>query len=386
MKKILKIATGVLLLVVTNLFTFIIASGGFVNFDEDRFAQISKLESFVKDNYLYDVTEEQLKNGELKGVVAGLNDPYSEYYTKEEYDKLMEFTTGKFYGIGVVITRGEDNLITVISPIKDSPADLAGIKAGDKIIKVAGKEYTGDKLQEASNAMKGAKGTDIQVTILRASTGETKDLAIKRDEIKVDTVTSNMIDGIGYIAISQFDETTGADFNKALDDLNSKNISGLILDLRGNPGGIVDTAAMVADKLLPEGMIVYAEDKNGERDFEFKSDEAHFDKPMVVLVNEGSASASELLSGAIKDYKRAKIVGKTTFGKGIVQTANRFPNGDGIKLTTAQYFLPSGVSIHKVGVKPDIDVDLPSDVKGIGINFKDTDTQLQKAIELLKAE
>lgn len=386
MKKFLKIVAGLLLILVTNFFTFIMATGGVFQLDEDRYSQIAKLEEYVKQNYLYDVTDEQLAKGELKGVVSGLDDPYSEYYTKEEYDKLMEYTTGTFYGIGVVITRGEDNLITVISPIKDSPADKAGIKAGDKIIKVGDQEYTGDKLQEATNFMKGEKGTDVKITILRPSTGETKELTIKRDEIKMETVASTNMDGIGYISISQFDEKTGVDFENALNELEKQNIFGLILDLRGNPGGIVDTAAYVADKLLPSGMIVYAENKKGNRDFEFKSDENHFDKPMVVLVNEGSASASELLSGAIKDYSRAKIVGKTTFGKGIVQTASRFPNGDGIKLTTAEYFLPSGKSIHKIGVVPDVEVDLPNEIEGIGPEYKSTDTQMQKAIEILNQE
>ncbi len=351
--------------------------------DRDKYTQLAKLESFVKQNYLYDVNEKQLLNGELKGLVAGLKDPYSEYYTKEEYDRLMEFTTGKFYGIGVVITRGEDNLITVISPIKDSPADLAGIKAGDKILKVGDEEFTGDKLQEATNVMKGDKGTDIKITVLKKDSGKTEDLTIKRDEIKVDTVHSQIIDDIGYIGITQFDDTTGKDFEKALRELEKKEVKGLILDLRRNPGGVVDTAAHIADLLLPKGIIVYAEDKNGKRDFEFNSDENHYDKPIVVLVNEGSASASELLSGALRDYKRATIVGKNTFGKGIVQTANRFPNGDGIKLTTSEYFLPSGKSIHKLGVKPDVEVELNKDTQGIGPEFKSTDNQLQKAIEIL---
>lgn len=383
MKKFIKIIAGILILLISNLVTFIIATGGIVQVDEDRYTKVTKLEEYVKDNYLYDVTDEQLEKGELKGVVSGLGDPYSEYYTKEEYDKLMEFTSGTFYGIGVVITKGEDNLITVISPIKESPADKAGIKSGDKIIKINDQEFTADKMQDAANLMKGAKGTDVNVTILRSTTGETKDLVITRDEIQVETVSSQNIDNLGYISISQFDEKTGDEFDEAIDSLTAQNIEGLILDLRGNPGGVVDTAAHIADKLLPEGMIVYAENKNGKRDFEFKSDPAYFDKPLVVLIDGGSASASELLSGAIKDYGRAQLIGKTTFGKGIVQTANRFPNGDGIKLTTAEYFLPSGTSIHKIGVKPDIEIDLPADIKGIGPDYKDVDIQLQKAIEIL---
>lgn len=385
MKKYIKILACIILLIATNLFSFILGIGGFIKVDKDKYTQIAQLEDFVRKHYLYEVTDKQLLEGELKGVVSGLNDPYSEYYTKEEYDRLMDFTTGKFFGIGVVITKGEDNLITVISPIKGSPADVAGVKAGDKILKVADQEFSGDKLQEASNLMKGKKGTEIKITLLR-KTGETEDLTIKRDEIRVDTVNSELIGNIGYIDILQFDEMTSKDFEKNLKELESKNVEGIILDLRGNPGGVVTSAAEIADLLLPKGNIVYAETKNGKRDFEFDSDENYYSAPLVVLVNEGSASASELLSGALKDYKRATIVGKKTFGKGIVQTAVRFPNGDGIKLTTSEYFLPSGKSIHKLGVEPDVEVELNKDTKGIGPNFKDTDNQLQKAIEILQSE
>ena len=325
---------------IINSYTYIylcLRGRGFIKVDKDKYTQIAQLEDFVRKHYLYEVTDKQLLEGELKGVVSGLNDPYSEYYTKEEYDRLMDFTTGKFFGIGVVITKGEDNLITVISPIKGSPADVAGVKAGDKILKVADQEFSGDKLQEASNLMKGKKGTEIKITLLR-KTGETEDLTIKRDEIRVDTVNSELIGNIGYVDILQFDEMTSKDFEKTLKEFKSKNVEGMILDLRGNPGGVVTSATEIADLLLPKGNIVYAETKNGKRDFEFDSDENHYSAPLVVLVNEGSASASELLSGALKDYKKSYYSGQKTFGKGIVQTAVRFPNGDGIKLTTSEYF------------------------------------------------
>jgi carboxyl-terminal processing protease len=384
-KKVLITILVLTLLVGTNLFTALSLSYGNSETDGSSI-KIKYLEDFVKKYYLYDVDEKDFEVGKLKGVVAALNDPYSEYYTKEEYKKLMEFTTGKFYGIGVIITKGEDNLITVISAIKDSPAYKAGIQAQDKIIKVDGKDFTAENMTEATEIMKGEKGTDVNVTVYRPSTGKTKDLTITRDEISIDTVISKKIDDIGYIGITSFDESTAKEFNEQLDKLLSQNIKSLIIDLRGNPGGIVDTAAEVCDRILPEGKIVYAMDKNKNKVFEFTSDADHLEIPLAVLINEGSASASEIVAGAVRDYKAGTIIGKKSFGKGIVQTAKQFPTGDGIKLTTSEYFTPNGENIHKKGIKPDIEVDLPEDIQGIGYEFLDTDLQLQKAIEVLKGE
>lgn len=384
-KKVLVSILVLLLLVGTNLFTALSLTYGRSGVEGENI-KIKYLEDFVKKYYLYDVDEKDFEVGKLKGVVASLNDPYSEYYTKEEYKKLMEFTTGKFCGIGVIITKGEDNLITVISPIKNSPADKAGIQAQDKIIKVNGKEFTAESLTEATEIMKGEKGTEVNVTIYRPSTGKTKDLKIKRDEISIETVIAKKIDDIGYIGITSFDEKTADEFNTQLDSLLKQNIKSLIIDLRGNPGGIVDTAAEVCDRILPEGKIVYALDKNKNKVFEFDSDPNKLDLPMAVLINEGSASASEIVAGAIRDYKAGTIIGKKSFGKGIVQTAKQFPTGDGIKLTTSEYFTPNGENIHKKGIKPDIEVSLPENIKGIGYEYLDTDLQLQKAIEILKGE
>ncbi|CDZ74510.1 carboxy-processing protease [Peptoniphilus sp. ING2-D1G] len=383
-KKLLKILGVIALILITNTLTAVSLIYGYSNSQVSSAIKIKYLEDFVKKNYLYEVKDEDLEVGKLKGIVAALNDPYSEYYTKEEYQELMEMTTGKFFGIGVVITRGEDNLITVISPIKGSPADKAGIKAKDKIIKVEGVEYTGEDINEATKIMKGEKGTEVTITIYRPDTAKTKEITLIRDEISVETIISDKLGEIGYIGITGFDENTAEDFNEALDKLLSQKIKSLIIDLRGNPGGIVDSAAEICDRILPEGMIVYAENREKKRVFEFKSDEKHLNIPLAVLVNEGSASASEIVAGAIRDYKAGTIIGQKTFGKGIVQTAKMFPSGDGIKLTTSEYFTPKGENIHKKGIKPDIEVKLPDDIEGMGIEYKDTDTQLQKAIEVLK--
>lgn len=386
MKKRRNVLLVVILLIVTNILTYNLTSWGYGRISKDKFAKMNFLEKFVKENYLYPVTDEELAIGELKGVVAGLNDPYSEYLTKEEYNSLTETTSGKFYGIGVFISNQNDEFITVISPIKDSPADIAGLKAGDKIIKVDDKEYNASQTSEAMKAMRGEKGTEVKITILRTSTGKTKDYNIVRDEIKEETIISSNLNGIGYIGITQFSEDTSKDFKREIEKLQKENINSIIIDLRGNPGGIVDTAAEVADILLPEGMIVYAKDKNKNTVFEFKSDKNFVDLPLVVLINQGSASASEILAGAIRDYNRGTIIGKKSFGKGIVQSAMRFPRGDGIKLTTSEYFSPKGINIHKIGIEPDIEVDLEKDIKGIGIEHINEDAQLQRAMEVLRDE
>ena len=384
MKKKRNIIIIVLLLVVTNLLTYTVTSYGYGRVTKDKFAKINFLEDYVRKNYLYNVTDDQFTVGELKGVVAGLNDPYSEYLTKEEWDNLSSSTLGKFYGIGVFITNQEGDLITVISPIKDSPADRAGVKAGDKIIKIDGKDFSAAQTTDAMKAMRGDKGTDVKITVFRPSTGKTLDFTITRDEIKEETVISKNLDGIGYIGITQFTSDTGKDFKKALNKLLGENIKSLIIDLRGNPGGVVDTAAEVADEILPEGVIVYAKNRDHQKVFEFKSDKNYTNIPLAVLINNGSASASEILVGAIRDYKRGTIIGEKSFGKGIVQTAVKFPRGDGIKLTTSEYFSPKGINIHKKGINPDIEVKLPPDIKGIGVEHLNEDTQLQKAIEVLK--
>lgn len=383
---------GVLLLVLcllvgTNFMTYRAATNyglGLTNTQKNKLAKINFLENYVKKNFLYDVKEEDLIDGELKGVLAGLKDPYSEYLTAEDMNKMVEFTTGKFYGIGVVVAPGKDNLITVVSPIKGSPADKAGIKAGDKILKVDDKEYSAEQLSDATNGIKGEKGTKVKLTILSKGENRTKDVEVERDEVKMETVQHQMLDGFAYIGIISFDEDTAADFRKALDELMKQNPKGLILDLRGNGGGVIEGATGVCDALLPEGVIVSGKDREGKTVFEYKSDKQWNSIPLVLLINGGSASASEIVAGAIKDYGRGTLVGEKSFGKGIVQTVTQFPAGDGVKLTTSQYFTPKGKNIHKIGVEPDILVKEPEDAQGIGVEFLQTDTQLQKAIELLK--
>lgn len=382
--KFLKIIAVVLLVITTAFVTRMITVRQVLSSNED-FGKVIVLEKYLRENYLYnkDIKDENLEAGLLKGLVAGLGDPYSQYLTAEEMAKLSETTTGKFQGIGVIISPDEDGTVTVISPIKGSPADRAGVESGDKILKINGKDFSAEKINEASKEMRGEKGTSVKILLLKKKNLKTEEVEIKREEIKIDSILKNKIGDLGYIGITMFDEETGKDFVKALNELTSEGVKGIILDMRGNPGGVVDAAVEIGDAILPKTSFVTLKDNKGEVVQDYKLDDSYNDIKMVVLVNEGSASASEILSGAIRDLDRAKIIGKKTYGKGVVQNVMSLPGGDGLKLTTSEYFTPSGKSINKKGIVPDIEVDLPDDIKGIGIDYKDTDTQLKKAIEVI---
>lgn len=382
--KFLKIIAVVLLVITTAFVTRMITVRQVLSSNEN-FGKVIVLEKYLRENYLYnkDIKDENLEAGLLKGLVAGLGDPYSQYLTAEEMAKLSETTTGKFQGIGVIISPDEDGTVTVISPIKGSPADRAGVESGDKILKINGKDFSAEKINEASKEMRGEKGTSVKILLLKKKNLKTEEVEIKREEIKIDSIIKDKIGDLGYIGITMFDEETGKDFVKALNELTSEGVKGIILDMRGNPGGVVDAAVEIGDAILPKTSFVTLKDNKGEVVQDYKLDDKYNDIKMVVLVNEGSASASEILAGAIRDLDRAKIIGKTTYGKGVVQNVMSLPGGDGLKLTTSEYFTPSGKSINKKGIVPDIEVDLPDDVEGIGIDYKDTDTQLQKAIEVI---
>ena len=387
MKKFLKLLLIILLIIGTNLITFGFVTKNFLGAeDQEKFLKIKLLENKIKKDYLYEVSDEDLRDGELKGMVAALKDPYSEYLTEEDLKEMNQETSGSFYGIGFTVYKNENNQIEVVSPIKDTPADRAGIKSKDIVVKVNGKNYTGDEMKEAIKVIKGEKGSKVHLTIYRPSTKKTLEMDVERAEIKIETVISHKIENLGYIGIIQFNDHTDEEFKTHLDELKKQNVKGLIIDLRGNPGGTVSSVVKIADMLLPEGTIVSAKDKNHKIVFEYKSDKDQYDKPIVVLINEGSASASEILSGAIKDFNRGKLVGVKSFGKGIVQTVFPFQDGTGVKLTTSEYFTPSGENIHNIGIKPDFEVKLKDDVKGIGYEHLKEDTQLQKAIEVLKKE
>lgn len=395
----------IILLILTNIITFGLTNVVTLKFDNRviiskgeyeqlyssymDYSKLSYVENIIKEDYLRDVDDDTLLNGQLKGLVQSLDDPYSQYLTVDEFQSLADQTSGVYGGVGIIVTPGEDNYITVVSPIEDTPGERAGLRTGDKIIAVDGVEYTAENMDAAVKVMKGEPNTNVVLTIMRRNNDgsmETKDVQITREIIRLVTVKSSILDDkIGYIKITSFDGITYEDFKADLNELENRNVEGLIIDLRNNPGGLLNICAEIADELLGEGDIVYTETKDGEREY-LKSDKDMIDIPLVVLVNGGSASASEILAGAIRDHSRGELIGTTTFGKGVVQKIRQFDDGSGIKLTISEYFTPNGTNIHGVGIEPDIVVELPDDMEGIGVDYIDDDTQLLKAMEVLDSK
>ena len=349
-------------------------------------ATLQRFKTLIDSKFLGEVNEEDLKNGAIKGYIAGLNDEYTQYFTKEEMDEFYVDTMGNFDGIGIYMTSDTNtNTIVIISPIKDSPAHKAGLLPGDIINKVDGKSYSGEELDEASNAIKGEIGTSVELEINR--NGEVFTVNVTRENVKVNHVESKIIDGnIGYLEIASFDEGCGEEFLKKYNELKEQNITSLIIDLRNNPGGIVTEALDIAEYVVDkDALLLITMDKNNNKE-EYRS-EANgkvIDVPVVILVNENSASASEILAGALKDNNAARIIGTTTYGKGLIQELIRLTDGSGIKMTTNEYYTPNQNRINKVGITPDEIVELPEEFKDELDIPEESDTQLQKAIEFLK--
>ena len=371
---------GVLLVVITFLITSTlnIALGGKVVISKETYEAYKKynkmiaLEELVKDDFYQKTSDEKLVDGAIKGMFSGLDDKYSQYYTKAEFEKLKEQTSGSFVGIGVYISpTSDDDHITIIAPIDGSPAEKSGIKAGDKILKVDGKVVSAQNSDEAITMIKGKKGTEVELTIKRSE--QILDVNVKRDEIVSKTVEGKVLDdNIGYIKITSFSEHTNKEFEKTLNTLKQSDIKGLVIDLRDNPGGLLDVCVDIADDLIGEGTIVYTKDNSGNKEY-YKSDKNELDMPMAVLINGGSASASEILTAALVDNGKAIAVGETSFGKGLVQSVKGLKDGTGYKLTTAQYFTPNGDYINKKGITPKIEE-------------KDENQQLKSALEYIKQE
>lgn len=311
--------------------------------------------SLIKKNYVEETKTKDLVAGAVKGMINSL-DPHSGYLSPDAFKELKVETKGEFGGIGIQIGL-KDSLLTVIAPIEDTPAYKAGIKAGDKILKIAGESTKDMGLNDAVTKMRGPKGTSIILTIIREGWKQTKDFTIVRDIIKIKSVKAKMIiDGIGYIKLTQFQESTSSDLAAALERLKKEGMTSLILDLRNDPGGLLNSAVEVSEQFLPKGkLVVYIKGRSGEKtEYITENANPYTEMPMVVLVNQGSASASEIVAGALKDWGRAVIVGVQTFGKGSVQSLIPLSDGSGLRLTTAKYYTPKGTSIQGVGITPDI--------------------------------
>ena len=335
--------------------------------------------------YLGDIDEEKLKEGAIAGYIKGLDDEYTEYISKEDMADYMADATGNFVGVGVYMVQDtEANKIMVLSPIKGSPAEKAGLQPGDYIIAVDGITYTGEQMTEASNKIKGEAGTTVKLQIQRKD--ETLDIELTRENIKVNPVEGEVLENnIGYIEFSSFDDGTAEEFKTKFEELQGKGIKSLIIDLRNNGGGIVDEALEIANYILDkDSVILYEVDKNNNETVEKTTDDPIINMPIVILTNENTASSSEILAGALKDHKKATIVGEKTYGKGVIQRLLTLPDGSGLKITSEKYLTPNRTEINKVGIEPDEKVELPETVTNILNVEKNEDTQLQKAIEILK--
>ena len=349
-------------------------------------AKLEEIQALMETYYLEEIDTEQVEDYLYKGAVAGLGDIYAAYYTEEEYQSLIDSTNGSYYGIGVEISQNMSTGIITISRIfEGSPAEEAGLLPGDVLYKIAGQEVTGEDLNKVVSLIKGEEYTTVSVEVARDGQSGYLEFEVERRTIEVPTVESEMLeDNIGYIAITSFDDVTTEQFMTALDTLESQGMEALIVDLRNNGGGLVSSVCAILDRLLPEGLIVYTEDKYGNREEEFSDAENYFDKPIAVLVNGNSASASEIFAGAIKDYGIGTLVGTTTYGKGIVQKIYPLSDGTAVKLTVSKYYTPNGNNIHGTGIEPDVTVELDEDLMYEVEVPKEEDNQLQAAIEALQ--
>ena len=356
--------------------------------DEETIHKINELAAYAQVYYYDDMNLGELQDGMLEGLIDGLGDKYSVYYNEEEYKELQLSTTGQYYGIGAGLTQDLDTMVVSITKVyKGTPSEAAGLRNEDIIISVDGVDGTSMEVSELVKLIRGEVGTTVHLEIYRPETGEYLDFDVERADITLPSVDYALLDnGIGYLLIDAFETDTAHQFELAVEDMMAQGMQALILDVRYNPGGMITSVVDIADAILPEGLIVYVEDKAGNRQ-DFMSDgDTYMDMPIVVLINEDSASASEILAGAIKDYEYGTLIGTTTFGKGIVQTIFPLLDGDALKLTTAKYFTPNGNYIHKVGIEPDIELEYEY-LNPEGEEYeRQYDNQILKAIEVLNEE
>ncbi len=386
MKRIAK-HVGVIFLVFSVLVTTLVS--GVVIANVNNVGRLVHVVQLIRYDYLENVTTDQLVEGATKGVVESLGDPYSTYMNAQENQELFQILEGKFGGIGIVLSLKDPTKLVVLRPIKNSPASKAGIQSGDVVSKINDTPTAGMEQDKAVGLMRGEPGTKVNLALYRESTNKTFTVSITRENITVPTVDGKALPGnpdIAYISITQFGSDTGNELKETFSTMNIKNFKGLILDMRYNHGGELNAAVQVASNFIPEGPVVYIVDKQGNIDTKM-TDGTYLGLPMVVLVNEESASAAEIVAGAIKDKGTANLVGVQTFGKGIVQTIFPLDGGTSVKLTTAKYLTPNKLDIHKKGIEPDIKVELPKGqqptITPIDTNF---DPQLQKALQTLKGK
>ncbi|MCX4130127.1 S41 family peptidase [Megamonas funiformis] len=379
MNKILKTIIAVLFIAIISSISTLGLIYYALGFNEQGFSNLMRFITayrFIETKYVNDTDDVKLIDSAIDGMVKSLNDPHSNYLSPKMYKTLMEQTEGSFAGIGVVMGMDNEQKIHIVGIMENSPGQKAGLQEGDEILAVDGVPVTQMAFDEVAAHVRGQAGTDVVLTIMRDNANQ--DITITRDNIKLKTVGHKMLDNnIGYIQIVSFSEDTANEFNEAYNDLKNQGMKALVLDLRNNPGGLLTTCVEIAKKLVPKGEIVSIVDKQGNKETYSSSLEAP-EYPLVVLINKNSASASEILSGAIQDTKAGTIIGNTSYGKGSVQTILPMFEDDAVKLTIAKYYTPSGRSIDGTGITPDIEINLDENAT--------SDTQLDKALEVLKTQ
>lgn len=351
-----------------------------------RSTKLDMIEDYLEEYYVEELDEELLNDMLYTGMLAGANDRYTYYLPQETLEQYMENSSGQFDGIGIEVYQNEAGDVVVGNVLEGLPAEEAGFQKGDIIIGIDGEDMRGKMLSEVAVRIRGKAGTEVSVQLLRDK--ETLEYTVKRTDVVVQSAEGRMLtDGIGYISINSFKENTAEQFKAALTALQEQGMKGLVLDLRDNPGGLVRSVYQIGEELLPEGTMVYTLDKKENRS-DLKCDAEYTDIPLVVLVNENSASASEILAGAVQDLERGTLVGTQTFGKGLVQRLFVLPDGSGINVTIQKYYTPNGTSIHGIGITPDEVVELPEEYRNMTLSAipAGEDTQLQKALSVLQTE
>ncbi len=377
--------------------TLIVTGAGFVGYQKIMFPKgtaladsatvqkLNYLESLIDEEYLDEKDEDSLREGLYAGLMSGLNDPYSVYYTAEQYKELNTSNEGSYVGIGAVLQKDEDGGAQIIQLYEGGSGEQAGLKKGDVLKAVDGEDVTEKETADIAAMIRESDKDSVTLTIQRAEQKETLDIKVEIRDVEIQTVSHEMLDDeTGYIRISEFSEVTSNQYKKAFEDLQDKGMKKLVVDLRNNPGGLLNAVCDVLRQILPEGLIVYTEDKNGKKEEEKCDGKNELNMPLAVLVNGSSASASEIFAGAVKDYGIGTIVGTTTYGKGVVQTIQPLTDGSAVKITIAKYFTPKGNDINKKGITPDVEAELSEGSADWTELTHEEDTQLQAALKEIR--
>lgn len=353
--------------------------------DRANVQKIEYMESLIDEYYLEEKDEDKLAEGMYTGLIYGLGDPYSRYYTAEEYEEENSSTEGAYVGIGILMQENPEGGVVIIQCYEGGPGETAGLLAGDIISKVDGEDITELSVSDVADKVKNSGKEQVTLTVHRENVEEPLEITVPITDVELPSVFHEMLDEhVGYIRISEFKGVTYDQYMTAFSDLSDRGMEKLVVDLRGNPGGLLTSVCDILNEILPEGLIVYTEDKYGNREEERSSGESTLEMPLSVLVNESSASASEIFAGAVQDYGIGTIVGTTTYGKGVVQSIRKLSDGSAVKLTVSNYYTPNGNNINKVGITPDVEVKLDTDLLNKDEISHEEDNQLQAAIQALE--